>query len=204
MNEKVIIQSKSGPVKLISFIILLLGFVVFGFVWASETSYGFYAEMIAEGYWNYVWTSMVPYFGSMTVLPFAGLALLFYLWFAPTSLTVTDKRVYGKAAFGKRVDLPLDKISAVGTGLFKTVAVSTSSGAIKFSMVANNNEIHTEISKLLLERQDVSATKAASATPVNPIASSNADEIKKYKELLDSGIITQEEFDAKKKQLLGL
>lgn len=33
---------------------------------------------------------------------------------------------------------------------------------------------------------------------------SSADEIKKYKELLDSGIITQEEFDLKKKQLLGL
>jgi predicted Zn-dependent peptidase len=33
---------------------------------------------------------------------------------------------------------------------------------------------------------------------------SNADELKKYKDLLDSRIITQEEFDAKKKQLLGL
>ena len=33
---------------------------------------------------------------------------------------------------------------------------------------------------------------------------SNADELKKYKDLLDSGIITQEEFDVKKKQLLGL
>lgn len=31
-----------------------------------------------------------------------------------------------------------------------------------------------------------------------------ADELKTYKELLDSGVITQEEFDAKKKQLLGL
>lgn len=31
-----------------------------------------------------------------------------------------------------------------------------------------------------------------------------ADEIKKYKELLDSGIITQEEFDKKKKQLLSI
>ena len=29
-----------------------------------------------------------------------------------------------------------------------------------------------------------------------------ADEIKKYKELLDSGIITQEEFDTKKSELL--
>lgn len=33
---------------------------------------------------------------------------------------------------------------------------------------------------------------------------SSADELKKYKDLLDAGIITQEEFDAKKKQLLGL
>ena len=32
----------------------------------------------------------------------------------------------------------------------------------------------------------------------------SADEIKKYKDLLDSGVLTQEEFDAKKKQLLGL
>lgn len=33
---------------------------------------------------------------------------------------------------------------------------------------------------------------------------SKASAIKEYKELLDSGIISQEEFDAKKKQLLGL
>lgn len=31
-----------------------------------------------------------------------------------------------------------------------------------------------------------------------------ADEIGKFKALLDSGVITQEEFDQKKKQLLGL
>ncbi len=35
-------------------------------------------------------------------------------------------------------------------------------------------------------------------------APSAADELKKYKELLDMGAITQEEFDVKKKQLLGL
>ena len=38
----------------------------------------------------------------------------------------------------------------------------------------------------------------------NTSSGSSADEIKKFKELLDAGIITQEEFDAKKKQLLGL
>ena len=38
--------------------------------------------------------------------------------------------------------------------------------------------------------------------PVQP--KSVADEIKKFKELLDMDAISQEEFDAKKKQLLGL
>jgi len=35
-------------------------------------------------------------------------------------------------------------------------------------------------------------------------ALSPAEELKKFKELLDMGIISQEEFDAKKRQLLGL
>lgn len=35
-------------------------------------------------------------------------------------------------------------------------------------------------------------------------ASSSADEIRKYKGLLDDGIITEEEFEAKKKQLMGI
>ncbi len=40
---------------------------------------------------------------------------------------------------------------------------------------------------------------AASSAPT-----SDADEILKFKSLLDSGIITQDEFEAKKKQLLGV
>ena len=31
---------------------------------------------------------------------------------------------------------------------------------------------------------------------------SKADELKKYKELLDDGVITREEFDAKKRQII--
>lgn len=56
-------------------------------------------------------------------------------------------------------------------------------------------------------RERVEACKEAKNNPViaAPVAAvSVADEIKKFKELLDMGAITQEEFDAKKKQLLGL
>lgn len=50
-------------------------------------------------------------------------------------------------------------------------------------------------------------TKRENLKSSNPSFSQNissADEIAKYKKLLDEGVITQEEFDAKKKQLLGL
>ena len=40
--------------------------------------------------------------------------------------------------------------------------------------------------------------------PANLNTSDVTDQIKKYKELLDNGILTQEEFESKKKQLLGL
>lgn len=52
----------------------------------------------------------------------------------------------------------------------------------------------------------VSLTAGAASTPqVTPAsADRTADDIRKFKALLDSGVITQDEFDAKKKQLLGL
>lgn len=48
-----------------------------------------------------------------------------------------------------------------------------------------------------------SASKESNTTTV-VTATSSADELKKFKELLDANIISQEEFDEKKKQLLGL
>lgn len=60
-----------------------------------------------------------------------------------------------------------------------------------------STDLHTYTDEEWAEEQ-----KKASAPASAPVSA--ADELKKFKELLDSGIITQEEFDAKKKQLLGL
>ena len=46
--------------------------------------------------------------------------------------------------------------------------------------------------------------QAVYSSPLSASAIGGADKLKMYKELLESGTITQEEFDAKKKQLLGL
>jgi len=52
----------------------------------------------------------------------------------------------------------------------------------------------------------ISKFKRPAAQPASVVqaAPSAADEIKKFKELLDAGAISQEEFETKKKQLLGL
>ena len=77
-------------------------------------------------------------------------------------------------------------------------------------------ELETAINDLDIETQelsdaDVTAIEAADAEPATaapaPPAASGSDyitELKKLAELRDMGILTDEEFEAKKKQLLGL
>ena len=117
-------------------------------------------------------------------------------------INVTETRVCGKTPF-KQVDLPLDSVSAVSTSIFNGIAVGTSSGKIVFYFVKNRDKIYSKLTKYLTDRQ---AKQVKATAPVTNITQeqSSADELKKFKDLLDSGIITQEEFDAKKKQLLGL
>lgn len=67
------------------------------------------------------------------------------------------------------------------------------------------NEQVAEIADYIKEKIDeIKRQKSAPQTTTVVQQTSAADELKKFKELLDMGVITQEEFDAKKKQLLGL
>lgn len=61
---------------------------------------------------------------------------------------------------------------------------------------------HSMDCRILTDEEWAEEQKKASAPASAPVSA--ADELKKFKELLDMGAITQEEFDAKKKQLLGL
>lgn len=147
-------------------------------------------------------------FDKLSFIPFAlftVVAIIVYLGMKGYSLTVTDKRIYGKTWFGKRVDLPVDSVSATSTiSLFKGVSVSTSSDKISFLLIKNANEVYTALNNLVINRQNEKDKSNPTEIIKETQPLSNADELKKYKDLLDQGIITQEEFDAKKKQLLGL
>lgn len=148
----------------------------------------------------------MPFFSLFTpiILVLSLVCVLVYFWLHSYELTVTNKRIYGKVVFGKRVDLPVDSISATASSQFlKSVTVSTPSGKISFLAIKNSDEIYSTINKLLIERQEQKNADTQPGTIVES-KSDEADQIMKYKELLDKGIITEEEFDAKKKQILGL
>lgn len=85
----------------------------------------------------------------------------------------------------------------------KTLVIRSTSGTIRFMCVQNADEFVAAANKAIEENKKANGTAPVAPAPVVQ-ATSNADELKKYKDLLDSGVITQEEFDAKKKQLLGL
>lgn len=213
MEEKILIKSENINIKLIRNVIYVAG-VVCGLImyiwrtseWKSYIERGDYTGEAREmSIFKFMFSdyanSATKWAFIVTFLVFVAIGTLFYYAVSKTTLSVSDKRVYGATVFGKRVDLPLDSISAVGTSMLKGIAVATSSGKIKFFGITNRDEIHNVLSKLLIGRQE---NKAATQTIKQEIPKSEAEELKKYKELLDMGVISQEEFDAKKKRLLGL
>lgn len=85
--------------------------------------------------------------------PIGIILIILFFYMSKMDITITDKRVYGIAAFGKRVDLPVDSISSVGTSWLKGIDVSSPSGTIRFKLIKNQETIHNAISNLLIERQ---------------------------------------------------
>jgi len=177
------------------------GYQSFGFgyggVYPYDIIYDTYVDFLAAFFaeWGHLFVLMF-YLGVFSIL-----ASFFFRWeMSRCALTVTNRRVTGRASFGKTVDLPLNQISAVGLGIFSRITAATSSGRIHFWFIENRSEVHEALTDIIGKVQVESAYSHNNNS--NPL--SGADELKKYKDLLDSGVITQEEFEAKKKELLGL
>lgn len=116
-------------------------------------------------------------------------------------LIVTENNIrgtYGKL-LKRNIDLPIDSINSIAvvkkSGI---ICISTSSLTIRFESIINAEEISDIINALIRNRQKNQGTTTIIQS------SSVADELSKYKALLDQGVLSQEEFDAKKSQLLNL
>ena len=174
MQEKILIKSSPNNAIMELFIFFVIGIL------GGSLFYIIDASMYEQPIKLFMLISVAFLFAVCGII----LGGILYLLFGRNELTVTDKRVYGKAMFGKRVDL---------------ISISTSSGKISFLFIKNTDKFYEIINNLIIERQNKKNS--------NNTAENNPDcteQLKKFKQLLDSGVITQEEFDAKKKQLLNL
>jgi len=92
------------------------------------------------------------------------------------------------------IQLTLKGGSEAKSGLFQS---TTDENSINFHSAfgGNNNELFAEAKKLIEER--INAVNS-------PAKNSGLDDLEKLADLKEKGIISEEEFKAKKKQLLGL
>lgn len=117
-------------------------------------------------------------------------------------ITVTNEAISGKLPHGKEVYIPLNQITAVNRSSFNGVSITSIGNVSNFHCIENREEVMKAISYLLANpQQNAQPTQNGSAPVAN---GSEAEQLKRLKDLLDAGVLTQEEFDAKKKQVLGL
>lgn len=215
-DEKIIIEGSGKQIanRIFRIGILLAGIAFVGAViFILAEFFGLKADWEENHIWyknmkkydtgeEYAWWNVSDRLFLLVALP-AGVMLIFtviYAFLGCMKIVVTDRRIYGKTYFGKSIDLPLDSVSAIGSKWMKGISVATSSGKISFLLIKNSQEIHKVMRELLIDRQNKKQIQEVVVS--NNI--SGADELLKYSELLEKGIITQEDFDAKKKQILGL
>ena len=121
-------------------------------------------------------------------------------------IVVTDKRVYitNTKTNKFRNELPFEKISNITKSGTNSFQISTATGVISV-LCENRDQVFEVISEQLRNSQTrhVIIEKDLTKEPQKD-NKSETDKIREYKKLLDDGIISQEEFDAKKKELLGL
>lgn len=192
MEEKVLIQyrfsddpayQKSKKVMSVVAVALIIGGFLYG-LWIGSMS----EELVMAG----------MMLGAMMAV--CGVAIFVLMKYqGKMSITVTPSRVFGRTMYSE-VSLPMDSITMTNKNGMKNLRIESPSENFMFSF--GNKQIRNDVYDVINQQIAQRNNNKGNVTVVNN--ASNADELKKYKDLLDSGVITQEEFDAKKKQLLGL
>jgi len=110
--------------------------------------------------------------------------------------------------------LPLSKIQTIETGgsdLSAYVSIISLTDTFQvFDKPAVITKLHDVLNDLLYKQNSTDSSEQSPHSPASPINENSSNEtdtiqaLKSYKELLDAGVITQEEFEKKKTQLLNL
>ena len=130
-------------------------------------------------------------------------------------LELTEGQIEGqlKTLFGKKkLQMPIDHLDNVMTsnGFFdkirsgETLLISSNSGLIKFHYVQNAEEFAQAAMKRINEVKKSALQSAPAPVPVQNISGGDAmEKINSLKQMLENGLITQEDFDSKKADILS-
>ena len=129
-----------------------------------------------------------------------GTSVAFDILLSTSTSTHGDKTIYYRNVLSVQF-----KPSGAVDGFIQLETANTGSGNYaaenSYQFGKSENDIAKEVADYIQEKVE-ETNKPAVAQIVQK--ESSADELIKFKQLLDMGAITQEEFDAKKKELLGL
>jgi len=152
--------------------------------------------LIEGTFFEYFLKHYVISIGNAVLILAVGFMHLQYITEKKMELVVNDDSVVAKKKNGQSVEFLLKDIKSVETTKSNGLIVVGTGIKYKINQITNGEEIKKSIMDMLAKMPKAESTVV--------VPTSDAKSIKEYKELLDAGIITQEEFDAKKKQLLGL
>lgn len=127
-------------------------------------------------------------YGFMVIL--AVFISVIYILNKKTSITVNGNMIICKKISGKSVQFMLNDVKSVETTFLKGLKITGNGIKYRIILVNNNEILKSEIMKLLTNSKNKS------------VGVSEADELIKFKRLLEEGIISQEEFEKKKADIL--
>lgn len=133
------------------------------------------------------------------------------------SMTQSSSATIGKATAHSGIFAPHANFSSISGSTSETkdtstydVYIQTSNLETPMVMIPCEQSYHNaqnicSIIRLLLDKtDDASQQKPKDKKETNEIQTNLSDEIQRYKKLVEDGVITQEDFEQKKKQILGL
>ena len=221
MEQNIVIKGKKKKNKpaliaiIVGIVLLLASFIVASYIFENVDGYKYFGYGIGGWYtWCVIYDfefgeffigeffNFECYYGYMIMLGVVALivGIIMKTSTEKCEITVTNEAISGKLPHGKDVHIPLNQITAINRSSFNGVSITSIGNVSNFHCIENREEVMKAISYLLANPQQSSMqpTQSASAN------GSEAEQLKRLKDLLDSGVLTQEEFDAKKKQILGL
>ena len=198
-EEKVLIKSIRSEQAYKNNLIL-----IYSIMGASALFFAFFLtlEWEFEGFGMAFWLWLI-FFST----PFAAVYhFIIYKTFNRVSIEVTNYKVKGTYGLKEEINIPIDSISSVSmnSSFLSAIGFTCAGSSYKMSYIENRKEIFDIVNELISQR---ATNKSHSNTQIIPEKNTNSDiaiELKKYKSLLDDGLITQEEYETKKKQLLNI